>query len=1258
MRLPVFLICLLFGVLFAPALATETENYNLRVLPAPATVAIDGKATEWDLSGGVFACGDVENTRTSVAVWCHAMHDAKNLYLLVRWKDETPLSNPGSIAGSHGFASDCLQFRTITGYETPNERVSHFTCWRDRDGKDVVDITYGRTFKDGSIRDAQAQGGQQEFSVAPDGKGYLQELAIPWAHITKDGATLATGQEFIITLEPNFGIGVGGRLTIKDLFRAGVTPDRVFTFRAYKHWGVARLEATGKVTPAVVRLADAREFPVAMDKGEPVIDWTGLIKSSEPEGFKTIDFTMPEDGYISLNIVANDGAVVRQLLNCAFQSKGKHSVRWDGLTTPYWRTPGKAVAAGTYTVKAIYHTGIGVRLRGWAGNAGSAPWDNGPKTNWGGDHGSPQACATDGQKVYLGWNGSEAGKALVACDLDGNVQWRHIHGGMNGAAPLAVGDGIVYVATWSNSIYRVDTKSGIYSAWEGRESAEIQPKSMIAEANTELGKFSSLEVCGGKLYLGYKEQNLLAILDAKTGKYLGKVDVPAPIDLERAGEMLFVLSADGSVQSLTPATGKLTPVLTGIANARGLALDAAGKLYVSVGGELQQVLLFTADGKPAGAIGRKGGRALLGAWTPDGMYVPSGLAVDPKGRLWVMEQDEYPKRVSQWETATGTLVKEFFGPTHYGASGASINPRDPNLVVSEGCEWRIDPATGRDRCVGVIERGIASSARHCIGANGVVYIAFANQQKYVGDTWIKLYERKGEGQYALRGAIFKDNKAKTTKFWADANGDGQEQPEEQALMPQALGFTGYYAWSMSLNGDLTLHAGGKDGGLEVKVTGFTACNGPKYDIANAKRLPGISAALGSPDNRRVLSYGNWLTCFDTATGQQLWTYPNTFSGVHGSHAAPPPQAGLIRGSFGIVGSAAYPKPLGAVWALNTNVGEWHLLTEDGFYLSKLFESDPLKFKWPDKAVPGVSLDTCPAGMGGEDFGGSVTQGVDGKLYVQSGKVGAWVSEVVGLESVKALPTSTVTISEPDIVQAGVFREKYLQESTGTRLLAVVKLTPAFTGDLNKDFKGATLLSFKKQDDAAVRATATWDADRLYLAWEVKDKTPWVNGADAPEFLYARGDTVDFQLGTDATAKKERNDAVAGDLRLSIGNLRGVPTAVLYRKISAVKKPKSFSSGVIREYTMDYVDVIPDAQIKVTPRKESYTVEAAIPLASLGLVPTDGLTLRGDLGATHGDPGGTDTALRTYWNNQSTGIVNDEVFELKMEPKNWGSLQFK
>ena len=94
--------------------------------------------------------------------------------------------------------------------------------------------------------------------------------------------------------------------------------------------------------------------------------------------------------------------------------------------------------------------------------------------------------------------------------------------------------------------------------------------------------------------------------------------------------------------------------------------------------------------------------------------------------------------------------------------------------------------------------------------------------------------------------------------------------------------------------------------------------------------------------------------------------------------------------------------------------------------------------------------------------------------------------------------------------------------------------------------------------------------------------------------------------------------------------------------------------------MDSVVVLAEAKVaaKVDAQGKRYVIEAAIPLAALGLKITDGLALRGDFGATFGNPAGNDTVLRSYWNNQTTGIVNDEVFELRMEPANWGEITFQ
>ena len=86
-------------------------------------------------------------------------------------------------------------------------------------------------------------------------------------------------------------------------------------------------------------------------------------------------------------------------------------------------------------------------------------------------------------------------------------------------------------------------------------------------------------------------------------------------------------------------------------------------------------------GKLLRTIGREGGRALLGKWTPDGMRFIAGLTVDPKGKLWVMESDDKPKRISVWDAKTGAFVKEFFGPTAYGALGGVICPADPLVMV-------------------------------------------------------------------------------------------------------------------------------------------------------------------------------------------------------------------------------------------------------------------------------------------------------------------------------------------------------------------------------------------------------------------------------------------------------------------------------------------------------------------------------------------------------------------------------------------------
>lgn len=1372
----VSLLCLSFSV----ASATETENLGIHILPAPGKVVIDGKFDDWNLSGGIFAVNDVENLRDQYGVWLHVMYDADNLYILTRWNDPAPLNNPGSSKGDHGFAGDCLQLRFISAYnEKGRERVSHWTCWQDRDGVDVLDVVYNRDFKGKKIRDAQEQGAQQEFAINKDGKGYVQEIAIPWKLLTADGKPLQPGDEMRMALEPNYTAGAAaGRVSIKDIFLPGVKPDRVFTFRAYGTWGIAKLLKQAPKAPKPLRLADSREFTVNMVDGLPKVDWTGLIAAKELTGFKPIRFTMPVDGYVSLNILDATGAVVCHLLNWQFYAKGEHEVKWDGLGEKYFRTPGEPVPAGEYTWKAIAHPGIGLRLRGWASNAGNPPWDDGKTSNWGGDHGAPSACATDGKKVYLGWSGSEAGKALVACDLEGNVQWKHIHGGMGGADMVGVDGGTVFVFSGlSKEIYRLDSKTGSYQNWQDSKTsaskvsdlwknnaASVGMPNRIEGMDADSGNlyvtcaapqfrrsdvvdwkaFLSLIIRGDGLAATIREQlndhwkkrriphwgengpadlnnfcrnpnyytpdfrdnvvnvmnkmlsktaltpkdkayrgkqlgqanrrfiekqfkahfipmrnNFLAVLEGATSKPKKYIDIPIPTAVHAVrADLVYVIANDGtSVVAVNPVDGSTKTIIKGLQNARGVTVDANDNIYVSVEEPLQQILAHTKDGKLLRTIGDKGGRPVLGPWVKTGVRNPRGMVVDKEGKLWVAENTQTPQRISLWNVKEGKLLKELFGPTHYGASGGAINPRDPNIMAGEGTEWRIDPKTGRAVCLGSFDKNYHYSALYAEGANGKLYLVTSGS--YKKPTNLVIRERLGDGNFAVRGSI--RVKGKVTIFWADANGDGVVQDSETAEYPAPLRLNGYLNWSQNINTDLTLYADAKEKGLVFKVKDFTASGAPRYDVANPAQLPKIGGAMPTPDNKRVLSVdGKWFNCYDTASGRLLWKYPNTFSGVHGSHRAPQPLPGLTRGAFGIVGNAKLPKPLGGLWAVNGNCGEWYMFTEDGFFLTQLFQGDPFKMKFPEQAVPGAILDACPPGLGGEDFGGSMRQGKDGELYIQAGKTALWNVHVVGLDKVKALPGGKIAISKKDLLNAAKFREQQLQAVAGSQEYTASKATIKFTGNLNADFKPARPIKFAKQADARVRVAAAWDDTNLYLGWEVMDTTPWVNGADAPEYLYARGDTVDFQLGTDKNADAKRKEAVKGDFRLSIGNLAGKPTAVIYRKVSDEKKPKVFSSGVVKAEKMDYVNVLKAAKISVKKDevRKRYVVEAAIPLAALGLKITNDLVLRGDFGATHGDKTGLDTALRTHWNNQQTGLVNDEVFELRMEPQNWGNIRFK
>lgn len=1301
------------------ARAAETEHNDFKLFRAPGKVVVDGKFDDWDLSGSMFVCSDVENFRNEFASWQSAMYDDECLYLLSRWVDSTPMNNPGLCGSDQGFAGDCLQMRIIVNAngqavkdgDGDTQRTTHVTAWRGRDGRDVVNLEYGRNFNEGGVPDAKKEGARQAFLKNADGKGYVQEIAIPWKLLTKQAYKPKAGDVIIMTYEPNFGTTAKLRISTKDLFRAGIAPDRVFAFMASNCWAPVKLLEKSDGKPMDVRLADKRTFSVAMEDGLPVVSWDGLYQENKLEGFKKIAVAMPEDGFVSIIVKNAAGQVVRNLVNGDFMAKGNHEIMWDGLTTPSDLRPGEPVPEGEYSWEAVRHRGLNLNLVGWAANAGSSPFDT-PGGNWGGDHGVPSGVDSDGERVILGWTMAEAGAAVVCCDPNGKVLWRHSRGGFGTAGIIAADAGFafVYDSFQGNVIYRLNAERGEYANWEGSEeslldvAATFAPFAPAGAAKDNKGKLkagaSGIAAAGGRLFIAYGPKhgvtgdaqpsgNKLIAVDAKTGKVVGSADVKEPGDVKRGADgKLYLLCADGVV-TVDPATLKLGAPIVKPAGAVSVAADKDGNVYVGVNDPANQVLVFAPDGKELRRVGKQGGRALVGPWEKDGMRFIAGMKVGGKGQLWVMEKDDNPRRISRWNAADGAFSAEFFGPTAYGALGGAICPADPLTMIGQGCEWKINPDTGKADCVAVIFRKDAQghgrwhNARFGSGPDGRVYAA-------VGGGWsgyhpVYVFERLAPGQWKLRtklSALPKDGKIggggevgegnfDGFRVWADRNDDQREQPEEVHEYRRAQVDTGAWidGWYMCMNQSLTFSGGRR----RIAVTGWTPCGAPEYDLTKAKVLPGKPDGRGgmgaqwdlvSEDGRFVLYNGFYaqahsdLPCYDVESGKLVFSYPSNYTGVHGGHSAPPARQGLIRAAYDIVGTVKMPQPVGNVFFIATDKGEWHLLNDRGHYLGHIFQGDPMRIRWPESIVPGALLNDVPPGLGAEDFGGSLTRANDGKVYIQHGKTAFINSRLSGLETLKELPGGKVTITKPDTVQAQAYREKMLHAGDSDKAMAAKKKTVNFTGDPAADF-GNPGVAFEN-GEAKITSWLAYDADNLYLGWKVADKTPWVNGATAFENMYACGDTVDFQLGTDPAADKRRGAPVKGDFRLSIGRLGGKDTAAVYWAVADAKAPKTFYSGVWRDgYTMDCVRVVPSAQIKVTEEKGAgYVVEAKVPLKEIGLAAKAGLQLRGDFGATFGDASGKDTTLRVHWSNKATGIVADEVEELKMQPSKWGAINFE
>ena len=823
-----------------------------------------------------------------------------------------------------------------------------------------------------------------------------------------------------------------------------------------------------------------------------------LPKTNEEPPPIPVKFTLPEAGLVTLVIDDKAGRRVRNLVSETPFPAGENIAWWDGsddlLRDPeaakhgVYHIPSRPVAPGEYTVRGLWRKPLSLHYEFSIYNAGKPAWTTADNTGcWLTTHTPPTSMAfvpgsrtADGQPlIFMGCYVAEGGHGLQWLRDDGTkVGGQHWVGGhWTGAPTLAVdsstnanADHLCYVGSVWEGELRLTAKTKnigdqpIFKTQLGddpRPKKPTDPRPALIEGfegGDRQFVLSGLAVHDGLLACSMLRQNELLFVDAKSGSLTGRLAVNSPrgVTFDGRGRMLVLSGNQLLAYASARATTAETIITQDLEDPRHIAIGHAGQYFISDRGNSHQVKVFTSAGKLITTIG-KSGAPTVGEYDPQHINNPNGIAIDSQGRVWVAENDNYPRRVSVW-SAEGKLVRTFYGPTEYGGGGV-LDSRDANVFFYKGLEFALDWNGGSDSLKRVFARPdplldahyghfspdwplypsrgqgrryFTSCYTHTpTGGDNVAFIWLdtgkeARLVAALGDAhaWKFLREQPEFRTVWPPGSKPEEENPQPDKhatfLWMDLNTDRKPQPAElRMIQGEARGVT------VSRDLDFIVSRRGDDIVI-FSPTSLDVQGVPHYDF-KPQRLGPAGGRPPSSGGDQTLHRDDWTISTNATApfsshglggmfqGEPRWSYPSPWPGLHASHeAAVPNRPGMVVGHTRLLGDFING-PAGPMFGINGNMGNMYLFTADGLFVSTLFHDIRLRPNWA-APVATRNMDVTEVSLHDENFWPSITQTPDGKVFVIDGGRTSLV-RVDGLDTLKRLPDQNITVSTADLDKA-------------------------------------------------------------------------------------------------------------------------------------------------------------------------------------------------------------------------------------------------